>query len=54
MILIRRDSYLLAAFRAADRAAGTRIAEGRIARFAAAVGRSSRSWSAATPRVWWS
>ena len=40
MILIRRDSYLLAAFRAADRVAGTRIAEGRIGRFAADVGRN--------------
>ena len=39
MILVRRDSYLLAAFRTADRAAGTRIAEGRLARFAADVGR---------------
>jgi phosphatidylglycerophosphate synthase len=39
MILVRRDSYLLAVFRAADRAAGTHIAQGRMARFAADVGR---------------
>jgi phosphatidylglycerophosphate synthase len=39
MILIRRDSYLLSAFRAADRAAGTHFAAGKLARFAADVGR---------------
>jgi phosphatidylglycerophosphate synthase len=39
MILVRRDSYLLTAFRAADRAAGTRIASGRVARFVSGVGR---------------
>src|SRR5262249_3147607 len=39
LILVRRDSYLLAAFRAADRAAGTGMGSGRVGRFTAAVGR---------------
>jgi phosphatidylglycerophosphate synthase len=39
MILVRRDSYLLSAFRAADRAAGTHFAEGKVGRFVAGVGR---------------
>jgi phosphatidylglycerophosphate synthase len=39
LILVRRNSYLLAAFRAADRAAGTHIASGKAGRFTAAVGR---------------
>jgi len=39
LILVRRDSYLLAALRRADRAAGTNIAAGKIARFAGDVGR---------------
>ena len=39
LILVRRDSYLLAAFRAADRAAGTHIASGKVGRFAGDVGR---------------
>jgi phosphatidylglycerophosphate synthase/uncharacterized membrane protein YbhN (UPF0104 family) len=39
LILVRRDSYLLAAFRAADRAAGTHVASGKAGRFVGAVGR---------------
>jgi hypothetical protein len=39
LILIRRDSYLLSAFRAADRAAGTNFATGKYGRFAGDVGR---------------
>ena len=42
LILVRRDSYLLAAFRAADRAAGTHVATGRFGRFVADVGRQLR------------
>jgi uncharacterized protein (TIRG00374 family) len=38
-VIVRRDSYLLAALRAADRRAGTHIASGRIGRFAADVAR---------------
>ena len=39
LILIRRDSYILSALRAADRAAGTHFGSGRTARFVADVGR---------------
>jgi phosphatidylglycerophosphate synthase len=39
LILVRRDSYLLQAFRAADRAAGTHVATGKAGRFVAGVGR---------------
>ena len=39
LIVIRRDSYLLAAFRAADRKVGTHIASGSAGRFVADVGR---------------
>lgn len=42
LMLVRRDSYLLAAFRAADRAAGTHVATGRIGRFVADVGQQLR------------
>ena len=49
LILIRRDSYLLAAFRAADRAAGTHVASGRVGRFAADVGQQLRDLVRANP-----
>jgi phosphatidylglycerophosphate synthase len=39
LILIRRDSFLLAAFRARDRKAGSRVASGKVGRFIAEVGR---------------
>ena len=39
LILVRRDSFLLSAFRAADRKAGTHIASGKVGRFAGAIGR---------------
>jgi len=39
LILVRRDSYLLQAFRAADRASGTHVATGKAGRFVAGVGR---------------
>jgi hypothetical protein len=39
MIVVRRDSYLLRAFRAADRAAGTHLATSKTGRFVAGVGR---------------
>ena len=39
LMLVRRRSYLLTAFRAADRAAGTHAASGSIGRFVADVGR---------------
>ena len=39
LIVIRRDSYLLQAFRSADRKAGTHIASGRFGRAVAEIGR---------------
>lgn len=39
MIIIRRDSHILAGLRRADRAAGTRVASGSVAHFTADVGR---------------
>src|SRR4051812_19236011 len=39
VVLVRRDSYLLAGLRAADRLAGTHLSSGRIGAFAAGVGR---------------
>lgn len=39
LIVIRRDSYLLAALRAADRAAGTHVTSGRMGRFVGEIGR---------------
>jgi uncharacterized protein (TIRG00374 family) len=39
LILIRRDSYILSALRAADRAAGTHFGSSRIARFVGDIGR---------------
>jgi phosphatidylglycerophosphate synthase len=39
LILVRRDSYLLAAIRALDRKAGTRVTSGKAGRFMAELGR---------------
>ena len=39
LIVVRRDSFLLAAFRAADRKAGTHVASSKAGRFAGAIGR---------------
>ena len=54
LVLVRRDSYLLAALRAADRAAGTKIASRKPARASSRTSSGSwRSSSAATARASW-